>query len=222
MKYIKKPVAIEATQWFKNGDHPEDYANKRVALKNEEIVFVSGEEAKEMQWEGEVVRYFRRPDVDGNSICDHCSRIMDEHGWIDTLEGGHIVCPGDFIITGVNGERYPCKPDIFVKTYEPVNETKKAMNKEEAIKIAKQFRKEADELLQRMKGHRRQLGQYNDMDANGYWEVIAQHTQSIRDLESCIMRQGMVLKCIGNHDPYPTSKDPSSTEVHPTADGLKL
>lgn len=43
---------------------------------------------------------------------------MHEHGWIDTLEGGHIVCPGDWIITGVNGERYPCKPDIFAKTYE--------------------------------------------------------------------------------------------------------
>lgn len=39
--------------------------------------------------------------------------------WIDTLEG-HIVCPGDWIITGVKGERYPCKPDIFKMTYEPV------------------------------------------------------------------------------------------------------
>lgn len=46
---------------------------------------------------------------------------MHDHGWIDTLEGGHIVCPGDFIITGVKGERYPCKPDIFAATYEPVH-----------------------------------------------------------------------------------------------------
>lgn len=29
---------------------------------------------------------------------------------------------GDYIITGVNGEQYPCKPDIFEKTYEPVSE----------------------------------------------------------------------------------------------------
>lgn len=29
---------------------------------------------------------------------------------------------GDYIITGVNGEQYPCKPDIFRKTYEPVSE----------------------------------------------------------------------------------------------------
>ena len=43
---------------------------------------------------------------------------MHEHGWIDTLEGGHIVCPGDWIITGVKGENYPCKPDIFAATYE--------------------------------------------------------------------------------------------------------
>ncbi len=39
--------------------------------------------------------------------------------WIETLEGGHIASPGDWIITGVKGERYPCKPDIFDATYEP-------------------------------------------------------------------------------------------------------
>ena len=38
--------------------------------------------------------------------------------WIGTLEGGHIVTPGDWIITGVQGEQYPCKPDIFAATYE--------------------------------------------------------------------------------------------------------
>ncbi len=37
---------------------------------------------------------------------------------IDTLEGKHEVTPGDWIITGVKGERYPCKPDIFEMTYE--------------------------------------------------------------------------------------------------------
>ena len=37
---------------------------------------------------------------------------------IVTLEGVMRADPGDFIITGVNGERYPCKPDIFWKTYE--------------------------------------------------------------------------------------------------------
>jgi hypothetical protein len=47
---------------------------------------------------------------------------MHWHGWIETLEGGHIVCPGDYIITGVKGERYPCKPDIFEATYEKVEE----------------------------------------------------------------------------------------------------
>ena len=43
-------------------------------------------------------------------------------GWVETLEGGHIVLPGDYIITGIKGERYPCKPDIFKATYEPVEE----------------------------------------------------------------------------------------------------
>lgn len=37
---------------------------------------------------------------------------------IRTLEGYVVVSPGDYIVTGVAGERYPCKPDIFAATYE--------------------------------------------------------------------------------------------------------
>jgi len=39
---------------------------------------------------------------------------------IDTLEGKMTASIGDYIIKGVNGEFYPCKPDIFAKTYEEV------------------------------------------------------------------------------------------------------
>lgn len=39
---------------------------------------------------------------------------------IRTLEGEHIASPGDWIIKGVKGEFYPCKPDIFSSTYERV------------------------------------------------------------------------------------------------------
>lgn len=97
-KYRKKPVVIEAIRWWQNGDHPED-----------------GDRG-----EGQVVRYFRGPEVSGTVPCKHCLVIFHRHGWIDTLEGGHIVCPGDWIIRGVKGEFYPCKPDIFDATYEPV------------------------------------------------------------------------------------------------------
>jgi hypothetical protein len=107
MKYRKKPVVIEATQWFKNGDHPLDNSCP-ISPTNHHLS------------EGEVVRYYRHPSVDGTDKCNYCDNIFHNHGWIDTLEGGHIVCPGDFIITGVQGEHYPCKPDIFEKTYELV------------------------------------------------------------------------------------------------------
>jgi hypothetical protein len=40
--------------------------------------------------------------------------------YIKTLEGDHHVSVGDYVIQGVNGELYPCKPDIFEKTYEVV------------------------------------------------------------------------------------------------------
>ena len=39
---------------------------------------------------------------------------------IHTLEGNHRVNVGDWIIRGVKGEFYPCKPDIFEQTYEPI------------------------------------------------------------------------------------------------------
>jgi hypothetical protein len=42
---------------------------------------------------------------------------------IQTLEGNMIGVPGDWIIKGVKGEFYPCKPDIFDATYEPVSPT---------------------------------------------------------------------------------------------------
>ncbi len=109
MKYRKKQVTIEATQWFKNGDHPEDNCGEFI-----------GEDGKRFKGEGKVVRYYRTPDVDGEHSCMYCTRMMHDHGWIDTLEGGHTVCPGDWIITGVAGETYPCKPMIFEATYEKV------------------------------------------------------------------------------------------------------
>lgn len=109
------------------------------------------------------------------------------------------------------------------------------MTKLEAIAIAKQFRKDADDLLQRMKEHKINLltrahegrGHAVSIQPHGETfkdinECVAQHILSIRDLESCIMRQGMVLKNIGNPDPYPESYDPASPVVEPTADGLKL
>lgn len=108
-KFRKVPVEVEATQWFKNGDHPNDGDG-----------FTSGKYKGE-RYEGKVVRYFRHPEYEGHRLCMHCHQMMHDHGWIDTLEGGHIVCPGDWIITGVKGEVYPCKPNIFEATYVKVD-----------------------------------------------------------------------------------------------------
>jgi len=41
---------------------------------------------------------------------------------VETLEGPLRAAPGDWIITGIRGEQYPCKPDVFKKTYEPVDD----------------------------------------------------------------------------------------------------
>ena len=47
---------------------------------------------------------------------------MHDHGWIDTLKGGGIVCPGDWIAKGVSGKFYPIKDELFHIIYEPVEE----------------------------------------------------------------------------------------------------
>lgn len=47
---------------------------------------------------------------------------VGRHVEIATLEGTMIARVGDWIITGVKGERYPCKPDIFAETYEAVDD----------------------------------------------------------------------------------------------------
>lgn len=103
-KFRKKPVVIEAVQWFKNGDHPKDDSEWFDARKTE----------------GKLIRYYRNPADDAQRLCENCDATMHRHGWIDTREGGHIVCPADWIITGVKGEHFPCKPDIFEETYESV------------------------------------------------------------------------------------------------------
>ena len=94
-KFRKKPVVIEAHQWFKNGDHPKD--------NREEF---TGSDGKPFMGEGKVVRYYRTPDLDGQTACQHCGDIMQNHGWIDPLsqprsedqdefDPGNVICPGD-------------------------------------------------------------------------------------------------------------------------------
>jgi hypothetical protein len=111
-RFRKRPVEVSASRWFANGDHPEDRVGE------DETDLIDGTTYTRL--EGAVVRHFRHPDVPGDTQCAHCDRTMEAHGWIDTLEGGHIVCPGDWVVTGVAGERYPVKAAIFDKTYEPV------------------------------------------------------------------------------------------------------
>ncbi|PRR70911.1 hypothetical protein [Clostridium thermopalmarium] len=55
-----------------------------------------------------------------NFVRKHLFRDIDRNLSIQTLEGTMKATPGDWIIKGVNGEFYPCKPDIFEKTYESV------------------------------------------------------------------------------------------------------
>ena len=56
---------------------------------------------------------------------------LTERMEIVTLEGTMVGEPGDWLITGVQGEMYPCKDDIFRATYEPCNQAAVEMFKED-------------------------------------------------------------------------------------------
>lgn len=95
-KYRKKPVVIEAVQWFAFDPEAQGIAKQ--------------------------VEFWADRFGPSDRLCEICGRYVATYGWVDTLEGGHIVCPGDYIIKGIKGEFYPCKPDIFRATYEKVIE----------------------------------------------------------------------------------------------------
>tara|TARA_B110000495_G_scaffold198185_2_gene209592 strand:- start:34085 stop:34357 length:273 start_codon:yes stop_codon:yes gene_type:complete len=65
------------------------------------------------------------------------------------------------------------------------------------IALAKTYRKSLDDILQEMKRQLMEIHNGSPEDFEDWAEAIAQHTLSIRDLESAIMRQGMTLKSIG-------------------------
>lgn len=96
MKYRKKPVVIEAEQ---------------VSANNFDLI---------CNFLGYTPEQYVNPmyDLDGHGNSrDHILGV-----YIETLEGKMLANLGDMIIKGVNGEFYPCKPDIFAKTYERVEE----------------------------------------------------------------------------------------------------
>lgn len=93
MKYRKKPVVIEAMQW--NGNN----------LK-EVMEFIESE-----------FKYETNTSYATNKFVYFDGRLL-----LHTLEGTMQVSFGDYIIKGVKGEFYPCKPDIFEETYEELKE----------------------------------------------------------------------------------------------------
>ena len=91
MKYKKKPVEIEAEQLNARGLMGSDWFWDAVS-------------------ENRIITYNFGKNYPEDAYCE-----------IKTLEGIMTAKTGDYIILGVQGEIYPCKPDIFEQTYEPVS-----------------------------------------------------------------------------------------------------
>ncbi len=110
-QYRKKPVVIEAVRW--TGCNPDDM-----------VAFMGTKHS------------LRRKDCAG----PNGGRMPGGELIIETLEDGadkeaiHVASPGDWIIKGVAGEFYPCKPDIFAATYEPAGASSTSVAQPEAEK----------------------------------------------------------------------------------------
>ena len=94
MRYRKKPVVIEAVK-LEN--------NKQSIINAIEFVYNVGMETSVLGMDFEI----NKVRSDGGLI-------------INTLEGNMLASFGDYIIKGVQGEFYPCKPGVFAETYELV------------------------------------------------------------------------------------------------------
>jgi hypothetical protein len=94
VKYRKRPVVVDAFQWTGDIDQIEDPEWIVNLLRSGQAGFI---ESGEYPLASEVRLY------------------------IDTLEGRMVANRGDWIIRGIKGEVYLCKPDIFAATYEPVD-----------------------------------------------------------------------------------------------------
>lgn len=116
MKYRKRAETIIADQWFRNGDHPGDYAKDREIMENGHQVTKPGKFFEDREWEGGVVRYYRLPGS-AQQTCPTCHQLFHDHGWIDSGGNGQTVCPADYVITNADGTYTVMKPDRFVELY---------------------------------------------------------------------------------------------------------
>ena len=70
----------------------------------------------------EAVQYFKGVEIDGLEFNWDNNPMTPDEVTVVTPEGRVGVSEGSWVVIGVNGELYPCKDDIFQKTYEPVEE----------------------------------------------------------------------------------------------------
>lgn len=100
-RYRKKPVVIEAEKVPDDASDIQEYLDDSLALAG---------------WCGGIPHMM----VNRDEYAYDGAIVKGPHILIHTLEGDHAALPGDYIIKGVQGEFYPCKPDIFEQTYEAV------------------------------------------------------------------------------------------------------
>lgn len=109
---------------------------------------------------------------------------------IETLEGTMSASKDDYIIKGVKGEFYPCKPDIFEQTYETISgdEFITEVNITELLKVAEASEKQYDQVVKQNRDLQTQLNAYKK-------ELSDIKTQIENDCEACKEEHGEDCNC---------------------------
>ena len=110
MRYRKKPVVVNAFQWFPHLAEP-NFLKRAFDAGTIKVVHI---------------------EILGRSFIETSNKTKETALKIETLEGPMFAFEGDYVIEGVRGEFYPCKPDIFEETYSVADEEVELVYKHDA------------------------------------------------------------------------------------------
>ena len=147
-KYRLRPLEFEATQWFERGDHPDDgckfydfsdrddrafdfisfedrvrgkthsEGDPMVVKRCDKLWYEQWWDKRKWGFYRDMIRPYKSPEDVGHRRCRKCANRLSDHGWIEDRETGSVVCPGDFVVTGVNRRYFAVSREEFEITYE--------------------------------------------------------------------------------------------------------
>lgn len=140
-QYRRKPALVEATQWFRNGDHPADESTPINRPGGSSTTLT----------EGKIVKHYHAG-IPGDRVCPECGNVFHRHGLIEGLNGEQeTVHPGDYICTNTKGDFYLRRQKEFEGLFEPYDGDRDGIKGETVELEATQSEIDLEDLAARVK-----------------------------------------------------------------------